>query len=376
MKIILPALAILAVAIVCVFAFIPDQPDGPSEDIPEPPSIPESGPDDDDDVESDPEPSTVPNGFSYSDGRLSTSDNRSVSWTVTDLLHTYMDGDSVYTPSTTESRTISLEPGWYRVTARGQTFELVVDGHIDRSYGWTYDTGVKKVQASVSYSVPISDLVDDTRENRAWNASQGDDYDFLNLPRLVRVDDTIRDLSSDLVSEYKRIGGSVSDRQGLADFIASFVQLCMEYPVHVNGGSWDTYVWGSDEYWCVPLETLYHGMGDCDDTAPLLCALYDAAGYDTAVGGKYGHVFSGVCIPGFMEVPESRLDDLGIGHYSHAEREAYRGYVPGTGYIYGDILYQAVETIRDQNPVGYIAGGMDHFDRETPWGWAGFYEVL
>ena len=125
MKFILPALAVVAVAMVCVFAFTSDQPDDPSDDTPEPPFIP--GPDDDDGPDEDPEQSTVPNGFSYSDGRLSTSDNRSVSWTVKDLLHTYMDGGTVYVPSTTESRTISLEPGWYSVTARGQTFELVVD---------------------------------------------------------------------------------------------------------------------------------------------------------------------------------------------------------------------------------------------------------
>ena len=40
---------------------------------------------------------------------------------------------------------------------------------------------------------------------------------------------------------------------------------------------------GKSEYWKYPVETVFDGAGDCEDTSILYCAIMKALGYDTAI---------------------------------------------------------------------------------------------
>lgn len=53
----------------------------------------------------------------------------------------------------------------------------------------------------------------------------------------------------------------------------TFVQCAIYY-------SYDSVLFGVEEYWCTPTETLYLHQGDCEDTSILLASIYKAFGYE------------------------------------------------------------------------------------------------
>lgn len=312
----------------------------------------------------------LPEGFSMDvNGVLTYTDE--TEWHVLDRLHAYMEDGYAYTGYSAEGASIVLSPGSYDVSAAGVDFTVIVPGSIVRDAEWEFAWGEGSHHVSVSFSIDAGSYSACTTENREWNDYHKSRYRFEDLPRFVAVDDTVRSIADQLGSEYTRIGGDVSDRQGYADFIASFVQKTVKYPPSVSGKGEDYSVWGSDEYWCMPSETLYHMIGDCDDKSALLCALYSAAGYEVAMGGHTGHVFAGVVIDGFEERSDEELPPI----YSERSLSYGKGIlaVDGKEVTYGDTTYYAVETIKGQTPVGYLGGGTSHLDQMTKWGWAGFY---
>ncbi len=353
-----PVLILLVLLIAVAAAFlVQDGGDAPSDDGGEPddgPGIRVIG--------------DLPDGISFDPASGSFTSASVTVWHVFDNLHAHMvNRSTVYTGATSSSDTWVPGTGSYTVTVGGGTFDVIVPGEITRVVEpWDYDMDGVVHRVSVTYSIPLDDYLAATGASALFNDKSNREYRFELLPQLVVVDGTIAELESALESEFVRIGGSVSDRQAYADFLAAFVQLTIEYPPMVDGGSYDTLVWGKDEYWCVPLETLYHRIGDCDDTAALLCSLYKAAGYDVAMGGHAGHVFAGVALDDFTECTPERLKKLNIGYYGLATRNVQ--VADGRS-----LDFYAVETIRDQNPVGYLSGGDSHLDRETWWGKAGFY---
>lgn len=298
-------------------------------------------------------------------------------WHVTDLLHTaYETGPSgsfttPYVGEDVTSDCISLEPGCYSVEVCGECFMVIVNGTVERTVGWTYDTGSGNEDVAVTYSIAVCDMIRESFSNMDWNRGNcaGGFTGFSELPRMVVCDELTESLESSLSAEYIRIGGDPSDGQGYLDFIASFVQLCISYPstVTVDGSrmGWDYGTYGMNEYWALPIETLWHQYGDCEDRSALLCALCKEAGFDVAMGGKSGHVFAGVALDGFEEVSKERLEALGVGYRSLVSHTA-------VGDDDGPVYY-AVETIRGQSPVGYTT--WTTFGSSTFWGETGFYRV-
>ncbi|MGN0098065.1 MAG: hypothetical protein ACI38Y_01910 [Candidatus Methanomethylophilaceae archaeon] len=362
------SVSIISVLMIILAAFlgwgIIDDPDVPlSPDIPSVPEGPEEYPFDND----------IPDGFTLDlkDNILST--DGEVTWHVFDMYHTFMqDRYSEYSGVDITSDHLDLSPGGYVITIGDEEFEVRIAGDVERTFSWKYRSDDSTQTVSVAISIPMEDFMEACDSNRAWNESMITTHTYMpfaSLPELVVVDDTIRALESALEGEFVRVGGDLDDRQGFADFMASFVQLAVKYPSSVSGRSFDYYVWGSDEYWCVPLETLYHGIGDCEDTSALLCALYIAAGFEAAMGGHSGHVFAGVVIDDFQE---RVLVDYSYYKLSYAY--GITGFI-GKDPVFGDTLYRSVETIRGQLPVGYLAGGNGNLDKMTFWGYAGFYPV-
>ena len=263
----------------------------------------------------------LPEGFSVS-GDDTIMAPGEVTWHVTDNLHTFYDvsGSGSFTERYSgydvTSPSLTLDVGAYTVTAEGCEFIVVVYGDIVRSVSWTYDMDGVRVEAVIEYTISLEDLLSSTESSRGFNSAHnnGTSASFDLLPEMVVTDSLTDAVERALSDEYVRIGGDASDAQGYLDFIASFVQLNVRYPgtIREDGSvrGWDYGVYGADEYWALPQETLYHLYGDCEDNSALLCALYIEAGYQVAMGGKSGHVFAGVALEGFEEVSDSRLDDL------------------------------------------------------------------
>ena len=118
-----------------------------------------------------------------------------------------------------------------------------------------------------------------------------------------RSNSVITDLEGKLRAEYLRVygtGASVTG-QAYADFILGFVQINWYYEY-----DHEQYVTFSDnvDYWTFPMETIYSGCGDCEDTSVLCTTLFAAAGYAAGVYDIPGHAMSAVCIEGY-EAPES-----------------------------------------------------------------------
>ena len=305
-------------------------------------------------------------------------------WYVLDLTAPYgtaTDGGlEVAGWETMHGDTIRLGPGIYTLRTGDLEFDVVMDGEIRREATWQYDLDGAVHAVTVAYGIDPHDLYAEYLVAEAYNGENSaggeDTRRFSDLPGLAMGSDTVDSLVDSLASEFSRIGGDAGDRQALADFLASFPQLAIEYPDRVyEGGSIageDMEIYGADEYWATPLQTLAMMKGDCEDTAVLLVAMYASAGYDAAVGGTNGHVFAGVAILGFEEVPADRLDDLGYGYFRLAASVPVEGTCEGET---ASTVFYAAETTRDQVPVGYMSGGSSQFGRGTHWGTAGFYPL-
>lgn len=379
----LPIVAVALVAVLLIAAFAV--------------GIGHGGTDTDRDAEPTPTPVPEPEG-GYPEGISVDRETRTVSysgeavWHVHDLFeknYVYDDSRSrwvEYVGYDITGPSIGLDPGYYRVTVDGLEFDIGFAGFMERTSGWDYDIDGRKFPVSISYTIDVGELIGVREESLAFNYElkpDGTDYvrhQFGELPGLVDVDDTVKSVEGSLRSEFERIGGSVSDRQGYADFLASFVQVAIPYPpsIYLDGKDrsegWDFAPYGKDEYWARSLETLCIQMGDCEDTAILLCALYAAAGYQAAVGGHYGHVFAGVALEDFVETSKERLeylDPVNGSIYGVAESVPVEGSCDPP---LSETVFYAVETIKyDQIPVGYLKGGSNQLGTMTPWGMSGFY---
>ena len=74
-----------------------------------------------------------------------------------------------------------------------------------------------------------------------------------------------------------------------AEFVMHFVYWNVDYTEDIDSH-------GHPEYYQFPLETLYYGYGDCEDSAFLLCSLYRIMGMDTAVLLNAVHCAAGVAV--------------------------------------------------------------------------------
>ena len=342
---------------------------GPSDD-PVGPVVP--------DPEPEPEPVQYPEGIRYDANSRTLTSERDSQWSVTDELKAHLDR----TVERHHGRSLALDPGYYSVTVDGESFRIVVAGTETRTVSWEYYMGGQVHEVSVSYDIDIAELAGVTESSRELNSDMFLKFD--ELPSLVCVNDTTRSIVSQMTSEYVRIGGSTDDCQSYADFIASFAQAGIGYPsrpyvwtdgdgnaVLVDGipkRSTDYEVWGCEEYWAHTLETLHHGVGDCEDSAAVACSLLKTAGFDTALLALYGHVAAGVSLKDFSERDLSEYGEFitTVDVLKHAEGKSVHGD--------SDIIYYALETVNGQIPAGYLtAGPLQTHNTMSQWGMTGFY---
>ena len=131
-------------------------------------------------------------------------------------------------------------------------------GKLDASYLWEYEGKTCKLSYTLSQDDVRTCLEYDLTE-RMDMQTRSDVADFIALGQAVSdLDRKLMRLYSDLSYTY------TSD--GYADFILSFVQQCFpDVP--------DSSVYGVEDYWAYPAETVLWGCGDDEDRAILFCAL-------------------------------------------------------------------------------------------------------
>ncbi len=324
----------------------------------------------------------LPDGITADDSESVFRASEEISWKVRDRFHTFYDADASgsftipYEGTVSVGTELRLEPGAYSVAAGGGEFDVTVYGDLKVERSWKYDMDGTVVEASVSYSISVSELAAEwdfadgfnARSPPAGSSSSDTAYRFSDLPQLVRAGDSVRSAAESIRAEYLRLGGGPDDGQSFLDFIAGFVQKAVRYPSTIPGheGEYDYGIYGKAEYWAVPAQVLFLLCGDCEDDSALFCALASCFGFETAMAGKAGHVFAGVVVDGFAEADPSRLASLGIAgymeHVSHTD-------------VYGTSgkVFQAVELIKGQAPVGYSMPVS--FGSKTFWGTTGFYPV-
>lgn len=211
------------------------------------------------------------------------------------------------------AKTLTLtEPGRYDaelwVDGRlAKTGGILMDGDVERSYKWVQTVSVTEGHSySFDFSFRFSDLVGYADEKSTRHHTQS-----LEDSRFAVVDRTMRSLESALEAEFVEVRGTGHTTQEYADYILSFVQCCFAYPDQIvmgadgeyrvgTGGSGDLFLNGTDEYWSYPLETLYSGYGDCEDTSFLAAALLSAAGYTAGVAILPNHMVAVVGLDSFV----------------------------------------------------------------------------
>ena len=250
-----------------------------------------------------------------------------------------------------EGPNLSPGPGEYLVVLNVDGVEsasgyLMVRGTIVNTYTWTavIDGEMRSFSFNFQFTLDEYLLYSDTDDIRRQVSA-------LSEARFVEVDAPILRLTDLLATEYRSAYGvdaSLSD-QRYADYLLSFVQCNIVYPPSVidsdgvyvedENGSADMYLYGIDEYWAYPMETLFFNQGDCEDTSFLMCSIYSAAGYDSAIATIPGHMLVGVELESF----DQRMSLQGVMFM--AKR------IPG----HDSNLYFCETTYTKSVPVGYVS---------------------
>ena len=193
-------------------------------------------------------------------------------------------------------------------------------GDVVKDYSWTYN--------GTSYTIELTFNYEEFRHYRDMNVTGRAVTNYSLTPAFVTyTDPVVEELAADLLNAYG--SGRDTTGQDFASYVLSFVQICFAYPPYNSTINADKYVYGQDEYFAYPLEVLYYGMGDCEDTSILAAALYKALGFDAGVIILPGHAVAAV-----------GLANYDPGRYSSRLYEVIS--VP-----YNGITYYACETTVD-----------------------------
>ncbi len=212
-------------------------------------------------------------------------DLTSATWNVscdTAGVHDLMDG----VPMTYQFQ----NPGEYEILIDGtmtdgteHQWRLTVycSGTVGVQYTWTYGDEELTYTLDILYddyaaardSIPVSE--------RRHTDADGDARFVTYSDRYVAL------IAKDLDAMASERGLSKTES---ADFILTFVQS-LEYRS-------DADQYGTDEYWALPVETLFLKSGDCEDTSILYCAMMSSLGYRTSILLFPSHAAAGLNIDG------------------------------------------------------------------------------
>ena len=186
--------------------------------------------------------------------------------------------------------------------------EAVLDGTITSNLNWsrTYMSRTYTYSVTIQYEYSDYQKYADMDVTRSQTTLKGN-------ASFVVVDDALLSISKSLETTYKSVHGADASTvgQSYADYLLSFVQCKFEYPEMVvksqgvyyksDQGSPDLTLYGANEYWAFPMETIFHGAGDCEDTSILYAALCSASGMYSTIVVLPEHMVAGVALSGFNQ---------------------------------------------------------------------------
>ena len=215
------------------------------------------------------------------------------------------------------------------------TLTFTVNGTVSKTYSWEYlDTDLT---FTISYSYSEYDQYSGTNGASLQKRAGYNKGDYSVIPDFIVVNSTVKEIESNLESLYLKNFGSTASGQAYAEFILAFVQECFTY-------TYDQTLYGQSEYYAFPMETIYNGSGDCEDTSILCASLFVAADYDAGVFLIPGHAIAAVA-----------LDDYSSS--AHSVSSAYKSKVAVFSLTKNGETYYGCETTLESNEygVGYIS---------------------
>lgn len=205
---------------------------------------------------------------------------------------------------------------------------VVIDGTITKQYTWSYQGESYSLETDYRYS----DYLDIAGESGASLIKRAgyNNGTYSVVSDFITVDPTVTEMEQGLSELYLEDHGSL-DPAGFSEFVLAFVQDCFSY-------TYDSVLYGQDEYYAFPLETIHNGGGDCEDTSILCAALYAAAGLPSGVFIIPGHAIAAVALEDFTPAPVADVR-----------------YVPDVSvfeYTLDGLTYYGCETTLDANSYG------------------------
>lgn len=182
-----------------------------------------------------------------------------------------------------------------------------LNGTIIENYAWSRTVDGRHFDYSIKFEYEFTDFYKYSMDSTGRTMEEG-----LVPSEFAVVDGTILRLSNALLVEYLKVHGVDASTAGqdYADYLQSFVQEIIWFPdsialvdgeyISSENGSGDLYLYGTEEYWAYPMETLYYKLGDCEDLSALYCALLSASGYTSSMILVPSHVFVGVVLDDYI----------------------------------------------------------------------------
>ena len=205
-------------------------------------------------------------------------DVENVTWTLRDS------SNNIVNESEGERYSYTFETvGKYTLTYSGDKNEkffgtiltIIADGVDNKTFDWSYGGKDYSITLGIRYSDYYTYKTDDII--RSQGTTEHDKMFVTSDDKYVKQ-----------IAEYIS-GATVGlDKAEVVNVLLRFTQT-IPY-------MYDSESVGQEEYWKYPLETLYDGNGDCEDTSILFCAVGKAMGYDTALMLFSGHATGAISI--------------------------------------------------------------------------------
>lgn len=171
--------------------------------------------------------------------------------------------------------------------------DVKIDGIMTASYDWSYQGERYGLSVDYMYSYYLDSSGPSGASLQMRSGYGNGTYSVMS--EFMVVDEPVSDIAGGLHELYLERYGE-EDGQGYAEFILAFVQECFSY-------TYDYVLYGTEEYYAFPIETIHNGGGDCEDTAILCASIYEAAGYDAGVFVIPGHAVAAVALEEYEPTP-------------------------------------------------------------------------
>lgn len=232
----------------------------------------------------------------------------------------------------TLTRSVTYNDGW----AASYSLGFVIDGTVARTFVWdfTYEyeedhellwglikwTTTETARETATYSLDMS-LAEyvryrDSLEPRYVIFVEDGEY-VPGYKRGADPGDMVTygdDLILRIASDFSHTTANLTDLER-AQFVLNFVTKSIRY-------AYDIDTTGVREYYRYPYETLYEGVGDCEDTSFLFASIAKAMGYDVVLVVFPGHLLPAISVDG----ASGHYVEHGGKRYYYCETTADDGY--------------------------------------------------